>query len=94
MARDSSTREEKGGGGGLRASWVVQIDPEPMPTRRASAPASMRLRACRPVTMLPQMMSSPGQRCLIHFTMATWYPLSPAAAVCHSQIAYDDINID
>ncbi len=92
MARNSSTREEREGG--LRASWVVQIDPEPMPTRRASAPASMRLCACRPVTMLPQMMSSPWQRCLIHFTMATWYPLSPAAAVCQSQIAYDDISTD
>lgn len=45
---------------GAHTSCVVQMDPEPMPTLRASAPPSMRLLACRPVTTLPQMTCSSG----------------------------------
>ena len=30
-----------------RTSWVVQMDPLPMPTRSPSAPASISRRACR-----------------------------------------------
>ena len=40
-----------------QTSCVVQIEPEPMPTRSASAPASQSVRACLPVTTLPQMTS-------------------------------------
>ena len=40
-----------------QTSCVVQIDPEPIPTLRASAPASHSVLACLPVTTLPQMTS-------------------------------------
>lgn len=46
--------------GGKGTSWVVQMEPEPMPTRRASAPACMRCAAWRPVTTFPHITSSSG----------------------------------
>ena len=39
----------------VHTSCVVQMDPEPMPTLRASAPACMSRCAWAPVTTLPQM---------------------------------------
>lgn len=59
-------------------SCVVQMEPEPMPTRRPSAPAAIRFRACRDVTTLPQMTSSPSQLALTHRSISTWYVESPA----------------
>mmetsp|Transcript_5098 Transcript_5098/g.12689 ORF Transcript_5098/g.12689 Transcript_5098/m.12689 type:complete len:271 (+) Transcript_5098:790-1602(+) len=58
-------------------SWVVQIEPEPMPTRSPSAPASSSRRACTCVTTFPAMMSTPGIAVLRNFTISTWYVLSP-----------------
>lgn len=59
-------------------SCVVQMEPEPMPTRRPSAPAAIRFCACRDVTTLPQMTSSPSQLALTHRSISTWYVESPA----------------
>lgn len=59
-------------------SCVVQMEPEPMPTRRPSAPAAIRFRACRDVTTLPQMTSSPSKLALTHRSISTWYVESPA----------------
>jgi hypothetical protein len=39
---------------------VVQIEPGPMPTFTASAPASTKARAAEPVAMLPPITSTCG----------------------------------
>ena len=43
-----------------QTSWVVQMDPLPMPTLRASAPTPMRRSACLEVTTLPAMTCRSG----------------------------------
>mmetsp|Transcript_72056 Transcript_72056/g.134707 ORF Transcript_72056/g.134707 Transcript_72056/m.134707 type:complete len:213 (+) Transcript_72056:649-1287(+) len=58
-------------------SCVVQMDPMPMPTRKPSAPQSIRFFACRFVTTLPAMTWMSGNSCLIHLTMSCWKVLSP-----------------
>jgi hypothetical protein len=49
-----------------QTSCVVQIDPMPIPTRRPSAPASMRCNAWRRVTTLPHTTSRSGYVAFIH----------------------------
>ena len=56
----------------LIGSWVVQIDPIPMPTRKASAPHSIKFLACCLVTTLPATTSMLGCSFLIH--LAWWSP--------------------
>lgn len=58
---------------GLLTSCVVQIEPEPMPTRSPSAPACINLAACAPVTTLPHTtcVSAPCVR-LICCSMLIW----------------------
>jgi hypothetical protein len=71
-------------------SCVVQMLPEPMPMRRASAPASHSRAACRPVTTFPQMTSSPGQLAFTHLSISTWYVESPACdevQQCHQLVS-------
>jgi len=63
-----------------RASCVVQMEPEPMPTRSASAPASASRRACAPVTTLPATTSRPGCARFRCASISSWYTESPAAA--------------
>mmetsp|Transcript_20171 Transcript_20171/g.52338 ORF Transcript_20171/g.52338 Transcript_20171/m.52338 type:complete len:346 (-) Transcript_20171:349-1386(-) len=53
-------------------SWVMQIDPDPIPTRRQSAPASMRFLACAAVTTLPAMTSRSGCVSLMYLINSIW----------------------
>mmetsp|Transcript_9387 Transcript_9387/g.26165 ORF Transcript_9387/g.26165 Transcript_9387/m.26165 type:complete len:239 (+) Transcript_9387:673-1389(+) len=53
------------------------MEPEPMPTRRASAPASRSLFAWSWVTTLPPMTSSSGTFVLSHLIISIWYTESP-----------------
>jgi hypothetical protein len=50
---------------------VVQIEPGPMPTLTASAPAATRSSAPAGVTMLPAMSCSSGQRALSFATISS-----------------------
>mmetsp|Transcript_46329 Transcript_46329/g.86522 ORF Transcript_46329/g.86522 Transcript_46329/m.86522 type:complete len:313 (+) Transcript_46329:551-1489(+) len=58
-------------------SWVVQMEPMPIPTRSASAPHSMRFFACCFVTTLPATTCRAGNWDLIHLTISCWKTLSP-----------------
>src|SRR5580700_9179221 len=49
---------------------VVQIEPGPMPTLTASAPASTSARAASAVAMLPAITWLSAQRALIRFTVS------------------------
>ncbi len=49
---------------------VVQIEPGPMPTLTASAPASINASAASPVTMLPAITCCAGQRALMRRTVS------------------------
>mmetsp|Transcript_19418 Transcript_19418/g.49742 ORF Transcript_19418/g.49742 Transcript_19418/m.49742 type:complete len:289 (+) Transcript_19418:188-1054(+) len=53
------------------------MEPMPMPTRRASAPQSIRCLACRFVTTLPATTCVVGYSDLIHLTISCWKTLSP-----------------
>jgi hypothetical protein len=58
-------------------SCVMQMLPEPMPTRRPSAPAPMSCAACSRVTTLPAITSSAGNVALHQRTMSSWNTLFP-----------------
>ncbi len=60
-------------------SWVVQIEPQPMPTRIASAPASIKLRHWSWVTTFPAITSSSGHLSLIYLIVSSWNLLQPWA---------------
>mmetsp|Transcript_33614 Transcript_33614/g.72663 ORF Transcript_33614/g.72663 Transcript_33614/m.72663 type:complete len:322 (+) Transcript_33614:983-1948(+) len=60
-----------------QTSCVVQMDPEPMPTRRASAPAPMRLSAWREVTTFPAITCRPAKVFLMCLIISSWYTESP-----------------
>mmetsp|Transcript_149073 Transcript_149073/g.211842 ORF Transcript_149073/g.211842 Transcript_149073/m.211842 type:complete len:300 (+) Transcript_149073:767-1666(+) len=53
------------------------MEPMPIPTRRASAPHSMRFLACRFVTTLPATTCRSGKLLLIHLIISCWNKLSP-----------------
>lgn len=53
-------------------SCVVQMEPMPMPTRSASAPASIRLAACCRVTTLPAITSMSGYAVLTCLIISCW----------------------
>ena len=53
------------------------MDPEPMPTRNPSAPASISRRACCPVITLPATISNDGNSFLQNRIISTWYVESP-----------------
>jgi len=58
---------------------VVQMEPGPMPTFTASAPAAMRSRAPSSVAMLPAMNSESGKRFLASLTAPITRELWPWA---------------
>mmetsp|Transcript_11045 Transcript_11045/g.30897 ORF Transcript_11045/g.30897 Transcript_11045/m.30897 type:complete len:322 (-) Transcript_11045:336-1301(-) len=60
-----------------QTSWVVQMDPLPIPTRRPSAPTPMSLSACLEVTTLPAMTCKSGKLFLMYFIISIWYTESP-----------------
>mmetsp|Transcript_28788 Transcript_28788/g.81805 ORF Transcript_28788/g.81805 Transcript_28788/m.81805 type:complete len:290 (+) Transcript_28788:473-1342(+) len=60
-----------------QTSCVVQMEPMPMPTLRASAPQSSRFCAWRKVTTFPATTCNSGNSCFIQRTMSCWKMLSP-----------------
>ena len=72
------------GGGGCgqyhmaMLTCVMQMEPHPIPTLRASTPPSMRFLACWEVTTFPPMIWISGPYfCLAYFTMLSWYTEFP-----------------
>ena len=58
---------------------VVQIEPGPMPTLTASAPASTKALAASAVAMLPQTTSMEGKAALTFFSVSSTPRLWPCA---------------